>query len=185
MFTTSGKITALDGYIVEISDGVTITSDNANRIGDTNKYLCAADAELTLSAKTGYTLESSTVTISEDTTITATLDTANHYVLANDTSTLATESNTATYPDLIKVYEISLPEGVTASGTGVIMIGNNFYATGGANVTFDAGTGRAIEPVTIENKDIEITAADFFYTVTTPNGFEIVADDEYKYTFTE
>lgn len=113
-----------------------------------------------MTAKTGYTVESSTVTIDSDKTFTASVDTANHYVIANgDGYTLANADNISDYPDLTQVYEISLPEGMTATGTGVILTGSTFYAINGAEVTFDAGTGRAIKPVTIESTDIEITAA--------------------------
>ncbi|MBR4153333.1 MAG: hypothetical protein IKT98_10295, partial [Selenomonadaceae bacterium] len=55
--TPSGKISALDGYIVEIQEGITITSDNATRIGTTNKYICAAGEVLTLSTGTNAAFE--------------------------------------------------------------------------------------------------------------------------------
>ncbi len=139
--TPSGKISALDGFIVEIPAGVTITSDNATKIGTTSKYLCAANAELTLSAKTGYVVDDS-ITITGDTEIKATLDaeSGKHYVFSNGngTYTLATASNTNNYPDLIQVYAVTLPEGVNiASGTYATANGKT-YATG--SITFSSET---------------------------------------------
>ncbi|MBR4153091.1 MAG: hypothetical protein IKT98_09060, partial [Selenomonadaceae bacterium] len=134
--TTNGKISALDGYIITIPDGVTITGGTATRIGTTNKYICAANAELTLSAKTGYVVNNS-ITINEDKTITASLDTSDgkHYAFDNGNGyTLATAENTTTYPDLTQVYEVKLPDGVNIYNGIHAEDNGKTYAFG--NVTF-------------------------------------------------
>ena len=56
-YIPSGKLNALDGFIVTVPDGVTV--DGGKRIGDTNKYICAG--EVTLKAAQGYTLDKVTV----------------------------------------------------------------------------------------------------------------------------
>ncbi|MBR4152436.1 MAG: hypothetical protein IKT98_05700, partial [Selenomonadaceae bacterium] len=54
---TSGKIYALDGYIITIPDGVNLDSGYIKRSGETNSYICAANAELTLSTGTNAAFE--------------------------------------------------------------------------------------------------------------------------------
>ena len=155
---TSGKIYALDGYIVEISDSVNLEGGTATRIGETNKYICAADAELTLSAKkTGYVVDN-LITITDDTEIKASLDTANHYVFKDlVTYRLATPENTTDYPDLTQVYEVTMPNNVFAMGNTVIKDNGKTYAVG--NVTFHGvKSGYVINPANID-QDTTIKAS--------------------------
>lgn len=83
--TPIGKISALDGFIVEIPSGVTIDSNNAQRIGTTNKYICAEDAELTLSV--GTNVNSVKITGIKD----ATAENGTYKYTVTDDSTLELE----------------------------------------------------------------------------------------------
>ncbi|MBR4153096.1 MAG: hypothetical protein IKT98_09085, partial [Selenomonadaceae bacterium] len=117
-------------YKLTLPENVTVSGENVVNFGN-NTY---AAGDVTLSAKTGYIFSGTTsATITEDTTIegTVTFDTANHYVLADNTSTLADETNTANYPDLVQVYKVILPSGVT--------IDSGIYATDGNGNTYVAG----------------------------------------------
>ena len=109
------------------------------------------NAELTLATKTGYLFGDvqSKVTVTEDTTISATFDTANHYVLANNNKTLATESNTTDYPDLVQVYQLTLPQGVIVEGSIVITDGDKTYASG--EVTLKAAKGYTLDNITVND----------------------------------
>ncbi|MBR2732649.1 MAG: hypothetical protein IKD80_00115, partial [Selenomonadaceae bacterium] len=158
-------------YAVTLPEGV--AASGAVFVVDNTAY-APAGAQLTFAGKTGYIFsgdKSLTVTEAVTVTGTVTFDTENHYVLADDTTKLATTTNTTDYPELIQVYELTLSEGVTVNG-GIHAVDNGVtYAAG--NVTFDAGTGAAVKPVTV-NTDTNISAADIYYTVTLPDALEIV-----------
>ena len=65
-----------------------------------------AAGDISLNPKIGYLIDDSNVNISKDTNVAAHFDDKNHYVLADDTSTLANETNTADFPDLIQVWKV-------------------------------------------------------------------------------
>ncbi len=103
---------------------------------------------VTLAAKTGYNLSQTSLTVTKAETITASFDTTNHYVLADNTSTLATADNTTDYPDLIQVYALNLPEGVSVSGDTVVTVDGTTYATG--KVTLSAtDTSKILQNITV------------------------------------
>ena len=103
-------------------------------IKDNTGYILSLTGEAAENAKKSdfiyYTID-----ITKDTEIscTFTLDTANHYVLASDTSTLATAENTTDAPDLIKVYKITVPSGTTV--TGATKIDGDYYAEKNTSIT--------------------------------------------------
>ena len=106
---------------------------------------------LTLTAKTGYSVKSS-VKVSEDTTITPTLDTKKHYVFGTEGNyTLATAENVASnnYPDLTQVYEVTLPDGVNVKSGTYVKDDDKTYAAG--EITLESTrTGYTVKtPVTV------------------------------------
>ena len=109
-------------YLLTLN-GVEVSGETVN-INGTTYY---KGGEVTATAKTGYVVDS-TITIDSDKTISATFDndTTKHYVLANDMSTLANESNTATFPDLVQVYKLTLPEGVEVTSGEITISGEKY-----------------------------------------------------------
>ena len=130
-------------YALTLPEGVTADGDIV-ATADGKTY--AAGSVTFTGAKTGYVIDG--VNVTQDTTITATVDTANHYVLADNTSTLATADNTTDYPNLVQVYELTLPSGVTASGDTVVTVDGTTYATG--EVTLSAtDTSKILQNITV------------------------------------
>ncbi|MBO4780273.1 MAG: hypothetical protein J5497_06525, partial [Selenomonadaceae bacterium] len=172
---TQVYVLTLNGVEVSGGDPITIEGTNYYRSG----------ATVTVSAKTGYTVTSSTATIDSDKTFTATFDTANHYVFDNGdgTYTLADENNTTDYPELTQVYALTLPSKVNSNIFPIVTSEEKCYYFKNTQLTFNAGTGAAVKPVTLENADIEITQSDIFYTVTVTDGFQIIADNNNIYSF--
>ena len=123
-------------YEVTLPAFVSVASGISTKDG--NKTYAVGNVTLS-GTKTGY-IVASTATINKDTTISATLDpdTSKHYVFGNATDgyTLATADNIGEYPDLTRVYVVTLPEGVNiTSGTYATADGKT-YATG--NITFSS-----------------------------------------------
>ncbi len=134
-------------YALTLPEGVTADGDIV-ATADGKTY---AAGEVTFTGvKTGYVIND--VNVTQDTTVTATLDTENHYVLADNTSTLATADNTTDYPNLVQVYELTLPSGVTASGDSVVTIEGTTYATG--DVTLSAAEGYTLQNVKVDGKEL-------------------------------
>ncbi|MBE8951555.1 MAG: hypothetical protein SR1Q7_00215 [Quinella sp. 1Q7] len=138
-------------YALTLPEGVTAEGDIVATAD--GKYYAAGNVTFA-GVKTGYVIDG--VNVTQDTTITATVDAANHYVLADNTSTLATEANTATYPDLIQVYELTLPSGVTvASGDTVATADGKTYAAG--EVTLTAAKGYTIQSISVDGSTLDGT----------------------------
>lgn len=141
-------------FALELPEGVVATGDGLKTV---NEKLYAA-GEVTLTAttqfKTGYALSTGeTFTINADTTVTLIPNPANHYVLASDTNTLATATNTTDYPDLTQVYELTLPSGVTASGEICVTDGGKTYATGSVNLKSETAGYTTTVTVDADNTD--------------------------------
>ena len=190
---TNDDITATTVYALNLPQGVKASGGDGYKvtISGVDFYKSGATVTLTLpTLKTGYssfslnaesvTFEDSDITVSG----TATLDTANHYAFDNgDGYTLATNANTTAYPDLIQVYEVRLPENVTASGDVVITDGGKTYAAAGTQITLSAANenyeldsvkinGVALDgnTFTVGTADVNITA-DITAIVTENNEF--------------
>ena len=135
-------------YELTLPSGVTASGDTVITI-DGKTY--AAGSVTFTGVKTGYVIDG--VNVTQDTTVTATFDTANHYVLADNTSTLATAENVGSYPDLVQVYELTLPSGVTASGDTVATANGKTYAAG--SVTFTAAAGYTVTSITVNGETLD------------------------------
>lgn len=112
------------GEIVTTANGNTYAVGNVNFRG----------------AKDGYVINSANIT--GNTTIKTTLnpDTSKHYVFSsgNGTYTLAKADNIGDYPDLIQVYEVTLPDGVEVTSGVFATADGKTYATG--SITFSSET---------------------------------------------
>ena len=123
-------------YEVTLSGGVNITGGTYTT--DNGKTYAAG--EITLEAKTGYSVENTKVTVNEATTITPTFDTENHYVFGTEGNyTLATADNVASnnYPDLTQAYALTLPENMTASGDVYLTVDKIVYVKPNATITLN------------------------------------------------
>ena len=123
-------------YEVTLSGGVNITGGTYTT--DNGKTYAAG--EITLEAKTGYSVENTKITVNEATTITPTFDTENHYVFGTEGNyTLATTDNVASnnYPDLTQAYALTLPENMTASGDVYLTVDEIVYVKPNATITLN------------------------------------------------
>ena len=142
-------------YAVSVPNCVQSVSGTEAEVDGTKYY--QNGSTLTLTAKTGYVVDN--VTVSSDTSITATVDTTNHYAFKDgDGYTYATNANVAqkSYPDLTRVYELNLPEGVTVMGDSVVAIDGTTYAAGNGSDTINAGNGDSVYLVDITLDEITI-----------------------------
>ena len=145
---------------------------------------------LNLTAKTGYVVDN--VTVSADTSITATLAQGHYAFSYGDGYTLATNANVAenNYPNLVQVYKLTLPEGVTVSGGIVVTDDGTTYAAG--TLTLSATASNAvIKSTNYTNNDdgtVSVTlnadadlsnAVDFYYAVNIPNCVQSVSGTSY------
>ena len=166
-------------YKLTLPEGVTV-SGNKYTVNGTDYYA----GSVTLSGlKEGYVFSTGdSFTIEQDTTVTATLADGHYVFKDGDTYTLATNSNVGDYPELTPVYELTLPEGVTASGDICVTVDGKTYAAG--EVTLTVGNGAALANVTGVNNiaadndgkisfalgdDINIADTNIYYAVTIPN----------------
>ncbi len=133
--------------------GVTVTGDKVAKDSNGNYY---AAGDITVAAKTGYTYSgSTTLTVTEDKTVSATFDTANHYVLADDTKTLATAENVGSYPNLVQVYELTVPDSLKVTGDTVATANGKTYAAG--EVTLTAAKGYTIQSISVDGSTLDGT----------------------------
>ena len=146
---------------------VTVTG-NPDTITDSKTTYYAG--EVTLKEKTGYVFSANDTaitgtgfTITEDTTVTATFDTNSHYVFKDgDTYTLATATNTTAYPELVQVYELTLPDGITAEGA-LLTDGNKAYVTAGSvTLTSNLSVGYVLDSGNTFNVDKDMTVGVIF-----------------------
>ncbi len=92
-----------------------------------------AAGDISLNPKIGYLVDDSNFNIFQDTDVEAHFDNKNHYVLADDTSTLANETNTADFPDLIQVLKV---DGVNlAPADNIYSVGSDIYVKAGSTVS--------------------------------------------------
>ncbi|MBE8951554.1 MAG: hypothetical protein SR1Q7_00210 [Quinella sp. 1Q7] len=147
---------------------------------------------LNLTAKTGYKLNNTSLTVSSDTpSITATLADGVYVFQSGDNYIRATSSNVATnnYPDLTQAYQLTLPEGVNIpTNSGVLTAGDNCYVVPNSTVTLAIGKGAAlvgvegIDNVAADSKgnvtftatgDVSIVADNIYYTVSGVDGLTV------------
>ena len=144
-FTPSADvtITAENIYYSVTASGVNVSG---TKITISNADYYKKGSTVTLTAKTGYSVQNSSVTISQATTITPTFDTTNKYVFGKEGNyTLATSDNVASnnYPDLTQVYEVTLSGGVNITGGTYTTDNGKTYAAG--EITLEAKTGYSVE----------------------------------------
>ena len=141
---------------VTLPGGVTASGDTCFTVDG----IAYAVGNITLAAKLGYVYSGTTsAEITADTDLSnlgnATLDPANHYVLADDTKTLATADNTTDYPDLVQVYELTVPDSLTVSGDIVATADGKTYAAG--EVTLTAAKGYTIQSISVDGSTLDGT----------------------------
>ncbi|MBE8951551.1 MAG: hypothetical protein SR1Q7_00195, partial [Quinella sp. 1Q7] len=138
-------------YAVNVPNCVDSVSGTSIDISGTNYY--QSGSTLTFTPKTGYVVNN--VTVSSDTSITATVADG-HYAFSNgDGYTYATNSNVAenNYPDLTRVYAINLPDAVAVSGDKVATDDDgNTYAVD--SVTLSAAEGYTLQNVKVDGKEL-------------------------------
>ena len=141
---------------VTLPGGVTASGDTCFTVNG----IAYAVGNITLAAKLGYVYSGTTsAEITADTDLSnlgnATLDPANHYVLADDTKTLATADNTTDYPDLVQVYELTVPDSLTVSGDIVATADGKTYAAG--EVMLTAAKGYTIQSISVDGSTLDGT----------------------------
>ena len=118
-------------YVLNLPECVNATGD----ILFSSNGTTYAAGDISLNPKIGYLVDDSNVNIYQDTDVEAHFDDKNHYVLADDTSTLANETNTADFPDLIQVWTV---DGVNlAPADNIYLVGSDIYVKAGSTVSVD------------------------------------------------
>ncbi len=139
-------------YTVSVPNCVDSVSGTSIDISGTTYY--QNGSTLTFTPKTGYVVNN--VTVSSDTSITATVADGHYAFKDGDGYKYATNSNVASnnYPDLVQVYALTLSDGVTVTGDTVAKDSNgNTYAAG--NVTLTAANGYTLQNVKVNGESLD------------------------------
>ena len=150
--SSAATVTPTLYYKLTLPNGFT-----ASGTGYGGNYSDYYTGNVTIAERTGYSLSQTSIeNISSATEITATVDTTNHYAFKDgDGYKYATNSNVASnnYPDLVQVYALTLPDGVTVTGDKVATDSDGKYYAAD-NVTITAANGYSLQNVTINGESL-------------------------------